>query len=118
MKCEMDMNKKALSLLEIIISTVILALVVTGLVNVFVASKGFIRHSRLRMSAAEMGKKFIDPLQAHVREDEWSTNLFGTNSYANQTSADGNYTASYNITDLDSTIKKVKVTVTWNEPAS
>lgn len=115
------MNKKALSLLEIIISTVILALVVTGLINVFVAGKGFIRHSRYRMSAVEMGKKFIDPLQAHVRQDTWSAgnNPLANNSLANSTI--GDYTASYDITDLnppDNTLKKVKVTVSWNEPTS
>jgi len=99
---------------------VILALVVTGLVNVFVASKGFIQHSRLRMSAGEIGKKFVDPLQAYIRQDTWSTGCFGTNTLANATSPDGKYTAAYSISDLNpsdpnNTLKKVKATVSWTE---
>jgi Tfp pilus assembly protein PilV len=44
------MNKKALTLFEIIVSVVILALAVTGLANVFVAGKRYIQHSRSRMT--------------------------------------------------------------------
>ncbi len=109
------MNKKALTLLEIIISAVILALVITGLVNVFVAAKGLIQHSRFRMSAGEVGKKFVDPLQAYVRQDTWSSNPLGTKNVPDSTN--GVYTAKYTVTDhpSDSDIKKVKAIVSWTE---
>jgi len=111
-----NMNKRALTLLEIIISVVILALVMTGLVNVFVAARQFVQHSRNRMAAGEIGKRFIDPLQQYVRQDTWSSNPLGTNSLGNSTS--GIYTASYAISSHPSNaeIKKVKATVTWSEP--
>jgi Tfp pilus assembly protein PilV len=109
------MNKRALTLLEIIISVVILSLVVTGLVNVFVAGKEYIQHSRRRMSAGEIGKKFLDPLQAYVRQDTWSTNPLGTKNVPQSTN--GIYTATYIVTDhpSDSDIKKVKASVSWPE---
>ena len=109
------MNKKALTLLEIIISMMILALVITGLVNVFIAGKQFIQHTRYRVGAGELGKQFIDPLQYYVRQDTWTSNCFGTDSLANATS--GNYTAVYNISNLsgNTTVKKVKTTINWTE---
>jgi Tfp pilus assembly protein PilV len=109
------LNKKALSLLEIIVSTLILALVMTGLVNVFVAGRKFVLHSRNRMGAGEIGKRFIDPLQNYVRQDTWSSNPLGTNSYPNV--SNGIYTASYTISTHSSNtdIKKVKTKVSWTE---
>jgi len=67
------MNKKGLTLLEIIISIIIFSLVVLGLTNVFVAGKRYIQHNRLRMGGGELGKYFFDPVQNTVREDIWST---------------------------------------------
>jgi Tfp pilus assembly protein PilV len=111
------MNKRALTLLEIVISTVILALVMTGLVNVFVAGRRLVQHSRYRMSAGELGKRFIDPLQGHVRQDTWGTgsNFF---SSAYSSSSSGVYTANYTTSShpSDSEIKKVKTVVSWVEP--
>ncbi|MDO8662298.1 MAG: hypothetical protein Q7K98_03655 [Candidatus Omnitrophota bacterium] len=118
------MNKKALSLLEIIISTVILSLVITGLVNVFVAGKQYIQHSRLRMAGGEIGKFFLDPLQQYVRQDTWDASCFGTNKVIancpNVPSTSNPYTTAYSISDLsaDTNIKKVKVTITWPSPGS
>jgi Tfp pilus assembly protein PilV len=117
----LKMDKKALTLLEIIISTVILAIVMTGLVNVFVASKKLIQHSRYRMNAGEIGKKFFDPLQAYVREDGWNASCFGTNQVIanceNVTTSIPPYNATYSISNLsvDTNIKKVTANITWTE---
>jgi type II secretory pathway pseudopilin PulG len=62
------MQKKALTLLEILISVIILAVTVSGLAGIFLTGKRYVLHSRLRMSGGEFGKVFIDPLQAYVRE--------------------------------------------------
>src|SRR3989338_5521605 len=67
------MRKKGLSLLEILISTLILALLMIGLGNIFVAGKKLILHSRSRMTGGELGKNFLDPFQRLVRQDEWDT---------------------------------------------
>jgi len=113
------MDKRGLTLLEIIISTIILALVVSGLVNVLVASRGFIQHNRYRLGAGELGRQFVDPLQAYVRQDTWGSNYLGTaTNPPNATDPTGFYTAQYAVTTPSSNpnIRKAKVTVSWTEP--
>ncbi|MFA5150529.1 MAG: prepilin-type N-terminal cleavage/methylation domain-containing protein [Candidatus Omnitrophota bacterium] len=112
------MNKKALTLLEIIISMVILALVISGLINVFISGRQLIQHSRYRMSAGEISKLFIDPLQFYVRQDTWNSGCFGTDSLVNSTN--GSYTVAYTISNLsnnttNASVKKVKATINWTE---
>jgi type II secretory pathway component PulJ len=118
------MNKKALTLLEIIVSVIILALVVTGLANVFVAGKRYIQHSKMRMSGGEIGKNFIDPLQNDVNQGTWSATST-TNRLSNPSAAaditrsiDGkDYTADYTVTNNSpgDNLNKVKVKITWPE---
>lgn len=113
------MNNKALTLFEILVAVIILALVVTGLANVFVAGKRYIQHTRARMTGGELGKVFLDPLQNDVNQSTW-----GTTSRLGQESApvqnvtlDREYTGTYTI-NRDSpiaNINKVKVDITWNE---
>ncbi len=90
---------------------------VTGLANVFVASKRYIRHSRSRMAGGELGKKFLDPLQSYVREDTWSTNILGTDSAGRVDTSQDGYTPTYDTSSLPSEpdIRKVKVTINWTE---
>ncbi len=111
-------NKKALTLVEILVATVILALVVTGLANVFVSGKRYIKQSRLRMAGGEIGKKFLDPLQSYVRQDTWSTNPLGSGAIdqavEGSTSPATTYTANYVVSTVGG-IKKVKVTVSLPE---
>ena len=109
---DININKRAFTLFEILVSVIILALVITGLANVFVAGKKYIKHSRLRISGGELGKKFLDPLQIYVRQDTWSTNPLGTNNIS--LPAEDGFTPTYVTSTLPgANIKKVKVTVTW-----
>jgi Tfp pilus assembly protein PilV len=108
-------NKKALTLFEILVSVIILALVITGLANVFVAGKRYIRHSRMRMGGGEIGKQFLDPLQSYVRQDTWGTNPLGSNTIPNAT--EDIYTATYDTKNHPDfpVIKRVKVTISLPE---
>ena len=65
------MNKKGLSLVEILVSLVIMGLVMVGLVNIFISGKRWTLHSRSRITAGELGRYFLDPLQMDVRQDTW-----------------------------------------------
>jgi Tfp pilus assembly protein PilV len=119
------MNKKGVSLLETIIATIIIALVMIGLVNIFIAGKRYIIHSRASMTAGELGKFFLEPLHEQVREDTWDASCLGTGnpSYCqNQIvgtdqGLDRNYTASYAVIPnfASTTLSKVTVNMTWNE---
>ena len=64
-------KQNALTLIEILISTVVLALVFLGLLNLFMSGRKFLEHSQSRMGGGELGKIFIDPLQVQVRQSDW-----------------------------------------------
>ena len=114
-------KKSGISLLEIIVSMIILALVMVGLMNVFVVGRGYMAHSRFRTSAGQLATVFLDPLQNEVREDTWDSNNLSVTTTP-QTRAtqeiDGiTYTPTYFITDESSgaALRRVRVNVTWNE---
>ena len=114
------MHKKGLSLLEILIATLILTLVITGLVGVFVSGKRLTLHSRARMSAGELGKFFLDPLENRVRQDQWGNNCLSNNAICTDQPETLNgipYTAHYNTSDVlgPGGPRRVTVNITWNE---
>ena len=113
------MPKRGFSLIEIIVASLILALTMAGLVNIFVSGKRYILHSRARMAGGELGKFFLDPLQTDVREDQWGTNCLSANVSCPGASTVNYiaYTPTYSITrDTPiANINKVKVVISWNE---
>ena len=66
------MKTKALSLLEVTIATVILALIVVSLTNVFLSSGQWLFHMRARSTGGEVGDAFLGPLSMQVRQDNWA----------------------------------------------
>jgi type II secretory pathway pseudopilin PulG len=135
-------NQKALTILEILVASVILAITAAGLSGVFVSGKKYVHHARMRMVGGELGSAFIDPLQAAVRQgssgvsaqDGWGqvNNPLSTTSSlycdgisahtqsvfcpsASQRSLSNTvYSAQYNISALGSA-RKVATTIKWTE---
>jgi Tfp pilus assembly protein PilW len=112
------------SLLEIVISMIILALVLVGLLNVFMFGKQYILHARMRISAAELGRYFLDPLQQAVRADTWDSaslnNSLVVGNFTGNSEFIGGvfYTPRYSIDNKtlgSSTLRRVQVTIGWNE---
>jgi len=56
--------------MEIFVSAIILALIMVGMVNIFISGKRYVLHSRARMTGGEIGKIFIDPLQLYVHQTQ------------------------------------------------
>jgi len=119
-------NLAGISLLEIIVAMMILALVLVGFSNVFVVSRSYMKHSHSRISASQLGALFLEPLQNAVNQSDWDlpTNpLSTTNSGpgANRTISGVVYSPTYsltNTTDLGDpllTLRRVQVNITWNE---
>jgi prepilin-type N-terminal cleavage/methylation domain-containing protein len=123
------MNKKGLSLLEIIVSIIIFSLVALGLANVFVAGKRYIQHNRLRMGGGELGKYFFDPIQNSVRQDIWSTTsplgtgdnstldscvMVGTSAYSVTYNIQTDY-LSHSTNSQQPYLVKVKSQINWQE---
>jgi prepilin-type N-terminal cleavage/methylation domain-containing protein len=69
----MKNNRKALTMIEILVASIILAITAAGLSGIFVSGKRYILHARTRMAGGELGSAFIDPLQAAVRQGATST---------------------------------------------
>jgi prepilin-type N-terminal cleavage/methylation domain-containing protein len=132
------MRKKGLTLLEIVIATLILSLVMTGVANLFITAKRYLIHSRSRMAGGELGKLFLEPLQSGVRQDTWSepdnpldqgTKYCDDNpahpQHPNCPSATSRlidnitYTTKYKIDRGNplTHLTKVKLEVNWNEPS-
>ena len=67
-------NSNGFTLMEILIAFLLLAIISVGLVNLFISSSRFITKSQGRMSAGEIGRRFIDPLHMDVNEAAWGNN--------------------------------------------
>jgi len=65
--------------MEIIVSLTILSITMAGLLNVFISAKKHSLLNRSRVSAGELGKYFMDPLQMQVRQDQWGNNCISSN---------------------------------------
>ena len=111
------------TLLEIIISTIILSLLLLGMLGVFVAGNTWVGHFRERMVSVELGKFFLDPLQDQVRQDTWAgSQLANPGSYNGISQTINNrvfneiHTVSPTIAGTD--LHRVTSTISWTEPAS
>jgi hypothetical protein len=142
----MKLGKRAVTILEIVIASVIISITVIGLSGIFVSGKRWINHARMRMTGGELGKLFLSPLQNAVvqwgttSDNGWNqvnNELYptlgsprycdsGSPQQPNCPSADERtmsgvtYSASYAISRLNPadsySITRVVATITWTEP--
>jgi len=116
------MDKKGVTLMEVVVSAVIFALVLVGMTNLFIGGRRYIMHARARMTAGELGKYFVDPLQMQVRFDQWGSNCLSSGA--------GCVTPTFNINNIDynaqyqvspgpgtTDVRRVTTTITWQEIA-
>jgi prepilin-type N-terminal cleavage/methylation domain-containing protein len=117
------MVKKGFTLVEIIVATFILSLLTLGLISVFLSSKRLTHYSRSRVTAGELSKLFLEPLQLEVRQDTWGTPTNKLNaSWSSNYTVDKNYNVTYNIsyggvgdTVPYNNLKRVNATIGWND---
>ena len=119
-------KQNALTLIEILISTVVLSLVFLGLLNLFISGRRFLEHSQSRMGGGELGKVFMDPLQMQVRQSDW-VDLGGSatgnqlqlgNSITSAQSLNGiTYTATSTVYAVDAAgnLRGVQTSINWQE---
>ncbi|MDD5476611.1 MAG: prepilin-type N-terminal cleavage/methylation domain-containing protein [Candidatus Omnitrophica bacterium] len=132
-------NRSGFSLVEIIVALVVFALVIVGLLGLFVAGGKNIIHARERMTSAELGKLFIDSLQMDVRQDTWDLGQASNALTVGTTYCDSvgghtqnkdcptaaqrkvnnrDFSAQYVIDGVSGTdLRLVTTTITWNEPS-
>jgi len=119
-------NKKGFTLVEIIVSSVIFAIAVIGLLSVFVSGNNQIIHIRERMTSAELGKFFLDPLQVYVRQDTWDSILLGNELrlgtragvLSPQIINNRSFSETHTVDPMAGTdIRRVITTIFWTEPS-
>jgi Tfp pilus assembly protein PilV len=119
--------------LEILVSAILLALVLVGLANIFVAAKSYVFHARARVTAAEQVKSCLEPLQAEVDQTKYTPDPLDPNLWLwypttlapwTDSSTQTTYRPNYQITPLDldtdpdtrtSEVNRVNVTISWDE---
>jgi hypothetical protein len=114
--------------MEILVSALLIALVLTGLSNIFLVGKKYVNLGRGKASAMELGKSFLDPLQMFVSQQERSLgaqNGWGqvNNCLTNppngcpgsQTVNNTLFTPNYNIGAIAGfpNLRRVQLTINW-----
>ena len=104
--------------MEILVASMVLVLLMGTLTYTFVLGKGYIMHSRNRMTAGELTRYFLEPLQMEVRNDTWDDDVLNrltVNSYHDSLKVDiVDYNADYNITNFTG-LRKVILNLTWED---
>jgi prepilin-type N-terminal cleavage/methylation domain-containing protein len=113
-------RKKGFSLVEIMVASVVFSLVVLGLISVFISASKHITHTRERMTSAQLGKFFLDPLQVYVDYDTWNEPgnelALGIRPGVSQSINNRNFTESHNVGDVGGTdLRRVTTTISWIE---
>jgi len=111
------MNKKAVSLVEILVATMILAVVMGGLMSAVVSGQRYLLHTRNRISASQAVKSKLEVLYKEVRQDTWSSPSNPLRIPSSTSSNDcGGVTCDAIVATSDKDgLRKVKVDITWRE---
>ena len=112
------MNKKSLTFLEILISALILATALGGILASFVSVRRAILRSNKRLAAFNIDRGVLEDLYKEVREDTWNTGRLSPNhteSGSIQLPPENiSYDWNYGVSSLSGKeYRKVTVTVTF-----
>ena len=66
-------KRKSVSLIEVLVGTVLLALVFGGLLTAFVAVRNYIKRSNARLVAANFSRRILIDLSDEVSETNWDS---------------------------------------------
>lgn len=115
------MNKSGLSILEVMISAILILMIVVGFASLFTTTRNQLTHSRLKVTSGELGKYLLDPLHGQVRFDQWGARCVSNQSAcpaANSTiTIQGRaYTYTYNVDQYPTmTLPRVVLRLRWIE---
>ncbi len=114
------MNRRAFTLIEVIVAAFVLATALGGLVGLFLSGKRHILHVRYRGTAAQVSKYFLDLLHSEVSQANWSTNCLGSGANCPGVVTIDNiqYTPTYtrNLNSPIANVNRVRLNITWTEP--
>jgi type II secretory pathway pseudopilin PulG len=81
-KKEFNFKRKSLpgfTLMEIVVSLIILAAVFGGITATFIGVKRYVSRASRRLTAVNLGRQVLNSLYTRVRADTWNTGLLSVN---------------------------------------
>jgi type II secretory pathway pseudopilin PulG len=108
--------KKAISLVEIMVASILLAAVLAGLLASFVSVRRYVARANSRLDAANLARGSLNSLSTDVRADTWNTTGNLSAGYTNQNTVvlDGSsYVANYTVIDTGHDFRQVVMNVTY-----
>jgi type II secretory pathway pseudopilin PulG len=115
------MARRAVSLLEILVSVLVLSLIMTGTLNVFISSRNRSAITTKQNIAAEAAKGLLDSLQMDVDQSRWAAGCIGGGTCPSSALTVGtlvitpSWDAPVNIGGTEP-VYKMRVTVTYLAP--
>jgi len=101
------MKRKSFTLLEVLVSAMIVAIVFAGIVGTIVAARRYILHATHRLTAVNLGRRTLENLTNAVRQDTWNSGLLALGAHNDIFGAGGvfidrdSYGASYTVNEVD-----------------
>jgi Tfp pilus assembly protein PilE len=65
--------KKTVTLMEVIVGAIILAIIFGGLIVTFISVRNYVNRANMRLVAANLARSRLNELNNYVREDTWNT---------------------------------------------
>ena len=122
------MNKHGFTLIEVIISALILALSVGGVLFIFSTEKGVVAHTGRTMQAMDFARQTLEELKNDVGADTWPNAgdlaagvdkpapITNGGDFTSIFEGDRKYTVNDVVVNGDTVYKSATVTVNWTEP--
>ncbi|MDD5236223.1 MAG: hypothetical protein PHU91_00930 [Candidatus Omnitrophica bacterium] len=114
--------KKGVTLVELLVASLLTALILGTLAYIFTAGRRYILYSRSRAQAMELGKGVADSLSSDVNPSGWGNLTFGANKVGpSETLNTITYISRYNVSDMSTQTgspetRKVTMSINWSEP--
>jgi type II secretory pathway pseudopilin PulG len=114
------MQKRAVTLVETLVSAVILAVVFGGLLATFFSVRNYVKRANKRLVSMNLIRHVANDLYKAVRADTWDSGDLQTGSHSNEVNVtidNMTYTGNYTVTDLSgSGYDYRQVTINLNYP--
>ena len=121
------LNRKGITLVEVVISLLIILIGASGIFASFIAAQNYVMRAKRRIAAVNVARQKFEELKPFVRQDTWaqSTNelyagVGSTQPYICGTvwfNSTWNGTLNYTVTNPDvASFRNVSMTLNWTEP--
>lgn len=122
-------EQNGFTLVEVIVSLLILLITAAGIFASFIASQNYVLRSKRRIAAVNFARAKFEELKPYVRQDTWANFTLGVNllyappassqAYSESFSFGGTWTGflNYTVDNTDDTAyRAVNLTASWQEP--